>query len=82
MNSLVNLGICYKNKNLFDKACEFYEKARKVDPNDETCLFNYAMALVGSLGEIDQEVFQEVAKQKAEKASIIMNKYNEINQGN
>lgn len=34
LNSLVNLGICYKTTNQYDRAIEVYERARKIDPAD------------------------------------------------
>jgi len=49
LDSLVNIGICFKNQEQFDKASEYYEKASKVDPNDEVVLFNYAMCIMFSL---------------------------------
>ncbi len=45
-----------------------YEKARKKDPNDESIIFNEAMAYMANLKSIDTDIFYEVSKEKAAKA--------------
>ena len=71
LNSLVNLGICYKMTEQYDRAIEFYERARKVDQNDESVLYNQAMAYMASLQTIDTDIFFEVSKERAEKAQAL-----------
>lgn len=39
-NSLINIGICYKITEQYEKAIDFYERARKIDPNDEAVIYN------------------------------------------
>lgn len=46
MNSLINVGICYKNKGLLEEAIAIYEKVNKVGGNDESGLYNQAMCLL------------------------------------
>ena len=79
LNSLINLGISYKNKDLFDKANECYEKVIKISPNEESAYFNYAMCIVCSLNSTDNKAFHEVTKEEAEKAISLFNKVKEIN---
>lgn len=75
LNSLINLGICYKSKELYDEACECYDRALKIDPKDPATLFNYAMTVVSNLEHIDQVIFHEVVKEKANKAVSILRRY-------
>ncbi len=49
LNSLVNIGICHKIIGQVERAIDYYEKARKIDPKDETIIFNQAMAHMASL---------------------------------
>ena len=49
LNCLVNLGICYKNMNLFEEAMNYYKKARDIAPEDEGVLFNYGISLIYSI---------------------------------
>ena len=57
LNSLINLGISYKNKDLFDQANECYEKVLKIKPDEESAYFNYGMSIVSSLHSTDKSVF-------------------------
>ena len=79
LNSLVNLGISYKNKDLFDKASECYEKVLKLNPSEESAYFNYGMCIVCSLHCTDNHVFHEVTKEEAEKATRLFTKVKELN---
>lgn len=78
-NSLVNLGICFKITQQYDKAIMCYEKARKKDPNDESIIFNEAMAYMANLKSIDTDIFYEVSKEKAEKAEQLLKKISNKN---
>lgn len=56
-----------------------YEKARKKDPNDESIIFNEAMAYMANLKSIDTDIFYEVSKEKAEKAEQLLKKISNKN---
>jgi tetratricopeptide (TPR) repeat protein len=45
IDSLINLGINYKNDRHFEEAEECYEKVLKLNPNEESALFNYGMCI-------------------------------------
>ena len=82
LNSLVNLGICYKIIGHFDKAIETYEKVYKIDPNDETALYNHSMVLVDQIKKLNSKTFQEVTKFKIEAAVKMFNRLLQINENN
>jgi tetratricopeptide (TPR) repeat protein len=82
INSLINLGICYKNNSLFEKAGECYEKVLKLSPNEESALFNYGMCISCSLDALDRRVFFEVTKEQASKALKLFKKVCELNKEN
>lgn len=68
VNSLINLGICYKLTDQFEKAIECYERAKKIEPNDEVIIYNQAMAYMALIQAINIDIFHEVSKEKALKA--------------
>lgn len=74
LNSLVNIGICYKITEQFEKAVDYYEKANQLDPNDEVALYNHAMAIMSILRQISADSFQEVTKERARKAETLLKK--------
>ncbi len=78
INSLINLGICYKNKELFDKATDCYQRALSINPKDQSALFNYGMTIASNLARIDSDTFRWMAKEKAEKAVQIFKRYSQI----
>jgi tetratricopeptide (TPR) repeat protein len=45
IDSLINLGITYKNERHFEEAGKCYEKVLKLNPNEVSALFNYGMCL-------------------------------------
>lgn len=49
VNSLINLGICFKITGQYEKAIEYYERAKKIDPNDESIIYNQAMTYIALL---------------------------------
>jgi tetratricopeptide (TPR) repeat protein len=57
VNSLINIGICYKITEQYEKAIDYYERARKIDPNDETIIYNQAMAYMAILHTINIDIF-------------------------
>jgi len=68
INSLINIAICYKNKELYEKA-EFYcDKAYKIDTNDQVVLFNYGMIVMLMINQLEGDSFNEVKKERARKA--------------
>ena len=82
LNSLINIGICYKNRELYEKAIEYYEKATSIDKGDEAVMFNHAMTIVLIINRLDGDVFQEVRKERAGKAEALFKNLLGINPNN
>lgn len=82
LNSLINLGISFKNKDLFEKANECYKKAISVNPEEESGYFNYGMSVVAALSSTDSSIFQEFTKEQAGKATQLFKRVLEINPDN
>jgi tetratricopeptide (TPR) repeat protein len=57
VNSLINMGICYKITEQYEKAIGYYERATKIDPNDESIIYNQAMAYMAILQTLNTDIF-------------------------
>lgn len=79
LDSLVNLGICYKNTEQLEKAAEIFAKASLVDPNDEVCVYDHAMTLMKIIQKLDCQIYHELAKEKTAKAEELFKKLLLIN---
>lgn len=79
LDALVNLGICYKNIELLEKAEEIFAKASGVEPNDEISVFNHAMTVMKIIQKLDCNIFQELVKEKTIKAEELFKKLLLIN---
>jgi tetratricopeptide (TPR) repeat protein len=79
VDSLVNLGICYKLTKQYEKAIDYFEKARRIDSNDEAIIFNEGMAYMANLETINPDIFSEVSKEKALKAESLFKQLSSSN---
>ena len=68
LNSLVNMGICYKNLQAVDKAIAVYQKVYELDPKEEAGVFNLAICLLNSIEEKHSERFGKVCQERAKQA--------------
>ena len=51
LDSLINMGVCFKNQGIIDKAIAVYEKVHVLDPKEEAGVYNLAVCLLHSLEE-------------------------------
>lgn len=65
MNSLINVGICYKNVGLLEEAIAIYERVNKMGEDDESGLYNQAMCLLALIEASPSLSFAIVNKERA-----------------
>ena len=73
INSMVNMGICYRNLRAIDKAIAVYQRVHDLDPKEEAGMFNLAICLLNSIEEKQSERFNKVCQQRAKKAEELFN---------
>ena len=82
INSLINLGICYKNLGLYEKAISIYENVNRIAPDEEVGYYNHAMNI---LSLIQKNTIKKVSKFDIElsiKATILFAKVLDLNPSN
>ena len=72
LNSLINIGVSYKNERRFEEAVDVYQKVNVLAPEDESGLFNHAVCLLGLI-EITPEM-ELVNRHRASTIEVLLNR--------
>ena len=82
VNSLINVGICYKNLGLYEKAITIYERVNEIAPNEEVGYFNNAMNILSLIQQNTAKRVNKFDVELANRATMLFNKVLDLNPAN
>jgi tetratricopeptide (TPR) repeat protein len=68
LDSLVNIGICFKNRGEIDEAIRVNRKVLEVDPAEASATFNLAICLLNSIEDKNSPLFHKFYHERAAEA--------------
>lgn len=71
LNSLINIGICYKNEGQTDQAINNYRKVLAIDPQEPDAAFNLAICLLNSIETKNSSAFHKFYHERALEAQAL-----------
>lgn len=82
VNSLINVGICYKNLGIYEEAISIYEKVNRIAANEEIGYYNHAMNILSLIRKNTVRKVNNFDVELADKATMLFDKVLELNPSN